>query len=148
MALGSPSALGSVVSVPVVANAFQAPTVDVDQLRAAIKGKSVADAKAYLSKYGDAEISISPFWASTVSGFDFRIDFRVLAPTAQPTAVRSQGAGPSPGITPRQSLLPASPEPSKASATPGEPTASTLTPEATASSEETASSEASATATP
>ncbi len=142
MALGSPSALGSVVSVPVVANAFQAPTVDVDQLRAAIKGKSVADAKAYLSKYGDAEISISPFWASTVSGFDFRIDFQVLAPTAQPTVVGSQGAGPSPETPVSQSLLPASPEPSKASEMAGEPTASTPTFEATASSE------ASPTATP
>jgi hypothetical protein len=128
--------------VPVVANAFQAPTVDVDQLRAAIKGKSVADAKAYLSKYGDAEISISPFWASTVSGFDFRIDFQVLAPTAQPTVVGSQGAGPSPETPVSQSLLPTSPEPSKASEMAGEPTASTPTFEATASSE------ASPTATP
>jgi hypothetical protein len=135
MALGSPSALGSVVSVPVVANAFQAPTVDVDQLRAAIKGKSVADAKAYLSKYGDAEITISPFWASTVSGFDFRIDFQVVAPTAQPTVVGSQGAGPSPETPASQSLLPTSPEPSNASETAGEPTASTPAFEATASSE-------------
>ena len=87
VALGSPSALGSVVSVPVTANALQAPTVDVNQLRAAIKGKSAADAKAYLSTYGDAEISISPFWASTVSGFDFRIDLQVLAPTVQPSGV-------------------------------------------------------------
>jgi hypothetical protein len=142
VALGSPSALGSVVSVPVMANAFQAPTVDVDQLRAAIKGKSVADAKAYLSKYGDAQISVSPFWASTVSGFDFRIDLQVLTPTAQPTAVGSQGAGLSRETTPSEIFLPASPVPSKASATAGEPTTSTLTPESTASTE------ASPTATP
>jgi len=142
VALGSPSALGSVVSVPVMANAFQAPTVDVDQLRAAIKGKSVADAKTYLSKYGDAQISISPFWASTVSGFDFRIDLQVLAPTAQPTAVGSQGAGLSRETTPSEISLPASPVPSKASATVGEPITSTLTPESTAFTE------ASPTATP
>lgn len=146
VALGTPSALGSVISVPVTANALQAPTVDAGQVRAAIKGKSAADAKAFLSKYGDAQISISPFWASTVSGFDFRIDLQVLAPTAQPTGVRSQGAGLSPQVTPLQSLPPTSPVPPTASATAGEPTAST--PTLTPTPEATASSEASATATP
>jgi hypothetical protein len=113
----------------VTAKALQTPTVDVDQLRAAIKGKSAADAKAYLSKYGDAEVSISPFWASTVSGFDFRIDLQVVAPTAQPTAVGSQAAGLPPKTRASQSPLLASPVPSDASVT-------------------AASSEASATATP
>ena len=141
VALGSPSALGAVVSVPVTAKALQTPTVNVDQLRAAIKGKSAADAKAYLSKYGDAEVSISPFWASTVSGFDFRIDLQVLAPTAQPTAVGSQGAGLLPETTASQSLPLASPVPSDASVTAGEPASSTPT-------DATASSEASATASP
>ena len=135
VALGSPSALGAVVSVPVTAKALQTPTVDVDQLRAAIKGKSAADAKAYLSKYGDAEISISPFWASTVSGFDFRIDLQVVAPTAQPTSVGSQDAGLLPETTARQSLRLASPVPSDASVTAGEPASATPSPDATASSE-------------
>ena len=81
--LGSPTADGSAVSVPVVAGAVQAATVDVGELRDGIKGKTVEEAKAYLSAFGDAEVSTSPFWVSTITGFDFRIDVEVVAPTGQ-----------------------------------------------------------------
>ncbi|MGD0017672.1 MAG: baseplate J/gp47 family protein [Candidatus Limnocylindrales bacterium] len=140
VALGSPTATGSAVSVPVVASGLQAATVDVDQLRAAIKGKSVAEAKAYLSTYGDAEVSISPFWVSTISGFDFRIDVRVIAPTARPTATAILGA------TARVTLAPGRTATPTEGATPG-PSAS-AEPSPTATPEATASSEASPTATP
>jgi len=98
--IGSPTTLGSAISVPVLASASQAATIDVDELRAAIKGKSVDEAKAYLSQYGVAEVSIAPFWVSTISGFDFRIDIQVVAPTAKlaPTA--------RPAATPRVTIAP------------------------------------------
>ena len=78
VAFGSPTAQGAAVSVPVVAGGLQTAVLDVDQLRAAIKGKSAAAARAYLSQYGDAQVSLSPFWVSTISGFDFRIDVRLV----------------------------------------------------------------------
>lgn len=124
---GSPDTVGSAISMPVLSTALQAATVDVAQLRSAIEGKSVEDARAYLSKYGDAQVSISPFWASTVSGFDFRIDMRVVAPTAHtapsarltPAPVRAatptEAAAPTDGATPTDEATPvpsASPAPS------------------------------------
>ena len=144
--LGSPAAVGAVISVPVVATGLQAATVDVDQLRAAIKGKTVEEAKSYLSKYGDAEVSISPFWVSTISGFDFRIDVRVIAPTARPVPTAKLVATPrltlAPGRTPAGTGTPSPTE----SATPGPSASPDLSPSATP--EATASSEASPTATP
>ena len=144
--LGSPTTIGSSISVPVLASASQSATIDVDQLRAAIKGKSVAEAKTYLSQYGVAEVSISPFWVSTISGFDFRIDVQVVAPAAKPAPT------PAPVITPRITIPPApivTPTDSTTpadSASPGSSGSPTLTSPPTAVP--TASSEASATATP
>ena len=132
--------------MPVLASASQSATIDVDQLRAAIKGKSVAEAKTYLSQYGVAEVSISPFWVSTISGFDFRIDVQVVAPAAKPAPT------PAPVITPRITIPPApivTPTDSTTpadSASPGSSGSPTLTSPPTAVP--TASSEASATATP
>ena len=87
-----------------LASASQSATIDVDQLRAAIKGKSVAEAKTYLSQYGAAEVSISPFWASTVPGFDFRIDVQVVAPVAKPAP--TPAPTPVPAATPRITIPP------------------------------------------
>lgn len=158
VALGSPTATGSAVSVPVVASGLQAATVDVDQLRAAIKGKSVAEAKAYLSTYGDAEVSISPFWVSTISGFDFRIDVRVIAPTARPTATAILGATARVTLAPGRTATPTEVAPPTEVATPtgaATPTegatpgpSASAEPSPTATPEATASSEASPTATP
>jgi hypothetical protein len=88
--LGTPTAHGAVVSVPVTANAAEAATVSVAVLKANIKGKSVAEARAYLSQFGDAKISLSPWWASTISTYDFRIDLSLVAPKS---AASSQSPG-------------------------------------------------------
>ena len=148
--MGLPTTTGDSISVPVLASASQSATIDVDQLRAAIKGKSVAEAKTYLSQYGAAEVSISPFWASTVPGFDFRIDVQVVAPVAKPAP--TPAPTPVPAATPRITIPPgptptpfdsttpvdsASPGPSGSPAPTSPPTAVP-----------TASSQASATATP
>jgi hypothetical protein len=148
VALGSPANQGSVISVPVTANAMQAPKVDEAKLRDAIKGMSVTQARSYLSKYGVAEVSLSPFWSSTVTGLDFRIDMRVISPTPGPTAASTPTAHPTPRPTPRPTLPARSPSPTPAlGATPtptAGPTAPTPTPVPTA----TPTPQASPTATP
>jgi hypothetical protein len=149
---GSPTADGSAVSVPVVAQALQTATLDVNQLRSAIEGKSAAQAKAYLSQYGVAEVSLSPFWVSTIPSFDFRIDVSLVMPTAVPSG--TPHVTPAPIHTP----TPAQPAPPTSSASPNEiatPTESstpvgseTPPPSPAPTPVETASSPPSPTATP
>jgi hypothetical protein len=116
ISLGAPAGeAGSVVSVPVLVTGLQAPTVDVDALKAAIKGKSASEVKAALAKYGDTQVSFSPFWTSTVPGFEFRIDIEVIAPSPLPTPT------PRPSLEPVRTPAPATPTPGtpEPSATPG-----------------------------
>jgi hypothetical protein len=91
---------GSAFVLPVTAQGMEVPTVDVGQLRRAIEGMTVDDAKAYLAQYGDAEISLSPGWGSTIPSFEFRIDIQVVTPTAQASASPSGSTGPRPTSTP------------------------------------------------
>lgn len=109
---------GSTLLVPLTVEAGQVQTVDVEQLRAGIKGKSLDDAKAFLSKYGQAQISLSPDWMSTVPTFDFRIDIRVVdgssQPSPRPSTTGSQSSGaprrtpvpPTPAATPTATATP------------------------------------------
>ena len=118
ISLGDPSSVGAVVSVPVRADALEAASVDSGKLREAVKGKSVPEARAYLSKYGQAEVAVSPFWVSTVPGFDFRIDFQVISPGSAPSLPPGQPAA-TPRATPRPSQAPpASPSGSSPETTP------------------------------
>jgi hypothetical protein len=71
--------------VPVTVQAIQVPVVDVNKLRTAIEGKSLTEARAFLSQYGKVEITLSPSWASTVPSFDFRIDIQLVLPSTQPS---------------------------------------------------------------
>jgi hypothetical protein len=79
--IGAPTTDGAIVSIPVTANATEAATVSVDVLKANIEGKSVEDARAYLLQFGDATVSLAPWWASTVPTYDFRIDLTLVAPS-------------------------------------------------------------------
>ena len=96
--MGPPTTDGAVVSIPVTANATEAATVSVDVLKANIEGKSVAQARAYLLQFGDATVSLSPWWASTVPTYDFRIDLKLVAPT-HPGSSQSPGKTSVPGRT-------------------------------------------------
>jgi hypothetical protein len=96
--MGPPVTDGAVVSIPVTANATEAATVSVDVLKANIEGKSVAQARAYLLQFGDATVSLSPWWASSVPTYDFRIDLRLVAPT-HPGSSQSPGKTSVPGRT-------------------------------------------------
>jgi hypothetical protein len=116
--IGAPTATGPIISVPVTATAYEAPTLDLGELRAAIKGKTAAEARAYLSKYGTADVSLAPFWASTVTGFDFRIDISLVEPAANPSTP-----------TPIPTRPPATPKPTpRPTASPGPSGQSTPTP--------------------
>ncbi len=123
VSLGSATASGADVLVAVSASAMQAPTLDVNALKSAIKGKTAAEAKAYLTKYGEADVSIDPFWATTVPGLDFRVDVRIVAPVASSLVP----------ATPRQTAQPRPSESATASAVPS--ATETATPEATVTPE-------------
>lgn len=95
---GAVTASGATLSVPVTARASQVANLDTNALRAAIAGKSVADAKAYLSKYGKSDVSLWPGWGG-LPGFDFRIDLQIVVPALHPTA--SATVRPGGGSTPK-----------------------------------------------
>ncbi len=151
---GTPTADGFVVTVPVVASGLQTATVDVNQLRAAIKGKSATQASAYLSQYGTAQVSTWPFWVSTIPGFDFRIKVSLIAPTAPPGPGASETIAPIPTATPTPVATSTGNAPPSGEPTPTEtPTSTpsetpTLTPTPTETPTETATPSATATATP
>jgi hypothetical protein len=110
--VGAPVLAGETVQVPVTATARQARKLDETALRAAIKGKSVEDAKAYLAQFGVVQISVSPGWASSLPSFDFRIDFQLVEVAASP------GGSPSASPSPEASAAPSTPAP-KRTTTPG-----------------------------
>jgi hypothetical protein len=101
--LGTAVAAGDTLSVPVTARASQIPIIDTDALKKAITGESVADAKAFLGKYGKVDITLSPGWGG-LPGFDFRIDIEVVVPpphaTPTPTKRPSGGSNPTPVTQP------------------------------------------------
>jgi hypothetical protein len=137
--MGAPTAHGSVVSIPVTANAAEAATVSVDVLKANIEGKSVKDARAYLLQFGDATISLSPWWASSVPAYDFRIDLTLVAPNSHP------GSSPSPVKTPGSTAAASASTPSQTASGSGEasPSASTSASSSASTSASSSSSESS-----
>ena len=75
----------------VTARAESAPRVDESALRAQLKGRSPAEARAILAPYGDATVTLWPGWATTIPTFDDRVDLRVegvagVSPTQTPSA--------------------------------------------------------------
>ena len=133
---------GAALVLPVTVVGMQVPTVDLDQLRAAIKGKSVDEARAYLSQFGQVDISMFPGWSSTMPSWDFRIDIQVIGPAGS-------AASPSGGVTAAPpTKAPAGPPshgPSPAPSTSGQvtPTPSQPTPSSVPSAAPTASPSAS-----
>jgi hypothetical protein len=87
--LGTAATQGDAVVVPVTAVGLQTRIVDAGQLRSAVQGRSVEDARTYLAQFGKVEISVSPGWASTMPSFDFRIDVQLLTVSPKPTVSAS-----------------------------------------------------------
>jgi len=95
--------------------------VDPIELRALVKGKTAAEAKAALQPYGDATVTLWPSWVSTVTGVDARLSITVASQagsagsgaSASATAIPATGPGRSPGGSP-----PIHPSPSAGSVAP------------------------------
>jgi hypothetical protein len=126
--LGTPVAQGSAVVVPVTVRATQVLVVDRNAILAGVKGKSLDEARTFAARYGAAQISVSPDWASTMPSFDFRIDVQLMMP---PTANSSMAL---PGVTARPSRpVTASNLPTRGPAGSGSPPSASVSPSATAS---------------
>ncbi|MFI5258519.1 MAG: baseplate J/gp47 family protein [Candidatus Limnocylindrales bacterium] len=125
--VGSPFILDGNVVVPVVVEATQVPSVDIEKLRSAIEGKSLGDARSFLAQYGLADISVSPSWSSTMPSFDFRIDVQLVVPPASP------GPGASASAIPSAAVPVTIPSPTQAAASPSSAPAPSASPAASPS---------------
>jgi hypothetical protein len=135
--LGTAVLRDGMVVIPVTADAREARGLDEAALRAAIKGKSVAEAQAYLAQFGTVQISVSPSWASTLPSFDFRIEFRLIEATMPPSsaspATGASGSGAAATAVPRKTAAPArTPVPSISASTEVSPVESPQGPAASA----------------
>jgi len=68
------------VSFQATARAQRIPILDPAVLRSLVKGKTQAEAEAALAPFGAAKVVLWPSWASTVTGFDSRLDLTVQGP--------------------------------------------------------------------
>jgi hypothetical protein len=64
--VGSASVVGGVIEYPVAVSATRVRDVDVDALRAQIRGLGLPQARSVLSDYGDVTISLWPDWVTTI----------------------------------------------------------------------------------
>jgi hypothetical protein len=78
---------GQAVTFPVSAAAKEVALLDPAILKRMVLGKSLADAKAILSPYGDVQLSVSPDWTGSVPSFDSRVDLTIVqaVPVETPT---------------------------------------------------------------
>jgi hypothetical protein len=98
------------VTFEATARAIEVAIVDPDALRALVKGKTAADARAALAQFGDATVTLWPDWASLVTGVDARLSITI---EGGPAGAGGAGASPSAGsASPPPSRPPASARPS------------------------------------
>lgn len=81
--VGEPNVEGGVIRFAVTATARQVRRLDAAELLAEVKGLPVDEARRLLADYGDATITVSPDWATTIPTFDFRVTLRVETGAAQ-----------------------------------------------------------------
>ena len=109
---------GETVRYAVEARAEAVRDITREEVRALVRGKAPAEARAILADYGTVEIVVWPDWASTITSLDARLEIAVEGvPPAEPT--------PAPSPTPARSLAPA---PASASAAPGRSASPTASP--------------------
>ncbi len=109
------------VTFEAMARATQVAIVDPAVLRALVKGKTLAEARAAMATYGDATVSIWPDWANTVTTVDARLTVTVeegssgaaapggspgLRPSASPRRSPAASGSPSPGPSSARSVTP------------------------------------------
>ncbi len=97
---GEPRIDGQTITFPVDARAAQIRILDVDALRAEIKGKRVDQARAILDPYGIVDIAVWPDWVTAIPTLDGRITLRVVAPGTDAEVDRSPPPGsPEPSVS-------------------------------------------------
>ncbi len=110
---------GETIGYPVVARAEAVRDISPDEVRAAVAGKTPAEARELLAEYGDVEIVVWPDWVATITGVDARLVVTVEGlPPAEPTAAPT----PEPTANAAQTVVPATPPPAGPSGSPA-PTA-------------------------
>jgi hypothetical protein len=106
--VGDAVIVGQSVSFPVQASADQIAILDPAALKAAVLGKSIADAKSILAVFGGVVVTISPDWTDSVPTFDSRVSLTIDRPvqveTPKPTSTKP--ATPAPTPTPSGSTAP------------------------------------------
>ncbi|MBI2780360.1 MAG: hypothetical protein HYX55_01020 [Chloroflexi bacterium] len=83
--IGTPTAIGDVVTYPVTISGEQVRDVDKAALAASIRGLALAEARSRLDDYGDVEITLSPAWVTTVPTNPDRITFSIGDPRPSAT---------------------------------------------------------------
>ncbi|MGH2474639.1 MAG: baseplate J/gp47 family protein, partial [Candidatus Limnocylindrales bacterium] len=81
-----------VITFPVVVTARQVLIVDPAAIELEIRGRSLADARAILDRYGSVELSVWPDWVGTIPTFDARVEVT----TSTPITVDGPSAAPEP----------------------------------------------------
>ena len=110
---------GETIRYPVVARAEAVRDISPDEVRAAVAGKTPAEARELLAEYGDVEIVVWPDWVATITGVDARLVVTVEGlPPTEPTAAPA----PEPTANAGQTAVPATPPPAGPSGSPA-PTA-------------------------
>ena len=86
---------GDLIDFQVTASAAAIPVLDAVALREEIKGKSVADARKLLERYGTVSIDTWPGFVSSIPSLDFRLDLSVAGAADGPGGSPGPSAAPS-----------------------------------------------------
>jgi Baseplate J-like protein len=113
--------VGKTVVFNVIARALGYTDPDLQKLVAAIRGKSIVDARVALAQFGAADVSVWPDFIDHLPDQNARISVIVVppsapAPTLSPSPSRSPSPTPSPSRTPSlvPSVTPSAPPPTSA----------------------------------
>jgi hypothetical protein len=87
---------GSTITYPVVATARQIAILDALELKAAILGKPVAEARGILEGFGEVDLDVWPDWVGTIPTVDSRVDVTVEGPVPIASPAPSDGPTSSP----------------------------------------------------
>ncbi len=83
--LGTPMALGDVVSYPFTIGGMQIRNIDQAALVSGIRGLVLAEARSRLDDYGDVEVTLWPDWVTTIPRNLDRITFTLAEPRPAPS---------------------------------------------------------------
>jgi hypothetical protein len=97
VSVGQPVVDGIAVVFPVSARAEQVRILDADELRTAIKGRPIAQARATLEQYGSVELEVWPDWVTAIPTLDARLSLTIVDGTnGEPSASGSAAPSASP----------------------------------------------------